>query len=102
MVGISFLTSFILSLTVFPVTKSVKSGILSSIFFNLVLYTSLLTTSFFMTSLSLLKATVAGTSLSKSNWSKSDFKFANSTYLANCDISAYVQVFKFYFCSIIR
>ena len=97
MVGISFLTSFILSLTVFLVTKSVKSGILSSIFFNLVLYTSL-----FMTSLSLLKATVAGTSLSKSNWSKSDFKFANSTYLANCDISAYVQVFKFYFCSIIR
>ena len=47
--GISFLTSFILPLRV-------VLGILSSIFFILALYTSFLKRSFFTTSLSLLKS----------------------------------------------
>ena len=56
MLGISPLTSFILALREALVAKLVISGILSSIFFILALYTSFLTTSFFTTSLSLLKS----------------------------------------------
>ena len=55
--GISPLTSFILALRVALVATLVMSGILSSIFFILALYTSFLTTSFFTTSLNLLKST---------------------------------------------
>ena len=64
-----FLTLFILALRVVLVAKLVISGILSSIFFILALYTSFLTTSFFTTSLSLLKSTGTGTNLSTSNLS---------------------------------
>ena len=46
--GILFLTSFILALRVVLVAKLVISGILSSIFLILALYTSLLTTSFLL------------------------------------------------------
>ena len=42
----------------------VISGILSSIYFILALYTSFVTTSFFTTPLSLLKSTGTGTNLS--------------------------------------
>ena len=61
--GIWLLNSFILVVRVVLVAKLVISGILSSIFFNLALYTPFLTTSFFTTSLSLLKSTASGTSL---------------------------------------
>ena len=54
------LTSFILALRVVLVAKLVISGILSSIFFILALYTSFLTTSSFTTSLNLLKSTGTG------------------------------------------
>ena len=67
--GISFLTSFILALSVVLVAKLVISGILSSVFFILALYTSFLTTSLFTTPLSLLKSTGTGTILSTSNLS---------------------------------
>ena len=46
MLGISFLTSFILALTVVLLAKFVIPGILSSIFLILSLYTSFLTTFF--------------------------------------------------------
>ena len=55
--GISFLTAFILALRVVLVPKLVISGILSSIFLILVLCTSFLTTLLFTTLLSLLKST---------------------------------------------
>ena len=64
---ISPLTSFISELRVVLVAKLVISGILSSIFFILALYTSFLTTSFFTTSLSLLKSKGTNTDLSTSN-----------------------------------
>ena len=62
------LTSFILALRDALVAK-LTSGILSSIFFILALYTSFLTTSFFTTSLSLIKSTGTGTNLSTCNLS---------------------------------
>ena len=71
---IYFLTSFILILRVVLVAKSVISGILSSVFLILELYTSFLTTSFLTKSLSLLESTEACTSLSTSNLSALFFK----------------------------
>ena len=61
--GIWFSNSFILVVRVVLVAKLVISGILTSIFFNLALYTPFLTTSFFTTSLSLLKSRARGTNL---------------------------------------
>ena len=61
--GIWFSNSFILVVRVVLVAKLVISGILTSIFFNLALYTPFLTTSFFTTSLSLLKSRASGTNL---------------------------------------
>ena len=68
-VDISFLTSFILESRVVLVAKLVISGILSSIFLILALYTSFSTTSFFTTSLSLFKSTGTGTNFSTYNLS---------------------------------
>ena len=73
----SNLTSFILALRDALVAKLVTSGILSSIFFILALYTSFLTTSFFTTSLSLIKSTGTGTYLSTFNLSTLLFKLLN-------------------------
>ena len=61
--GISTLTTFILALREASVANLVTSVILSSKFFDLILY------SFFTTSLSLLKAAGTGTNLSTSNLS---------------------------------
>ena len=61
MLHISPLPSFILTLRVVLVAKLIISGILSSIFFILALYTFFLTTSFFTTSLNLLKSTRTST-----------------------------------------
>ena len=72
--GISFLTSFILALRVVFLAKFVISGILSSISLILEFYTSFLTTSFFTTSLRLLKSTGTGTNLLTSNFSTLFFK----------------------------
>ena len=60
---------FILVLRVVLVAKLVMSGILSSIFLILALYTYFLTTSFFSALLNLLKSTGTGTNLSTSNLS---------------------------------
>ena len=85
--GILFLTSFTLALGKVVVTKLVVSGILSSIFFFLALYTSFLTI-FFTISSSLLKSTGTGFNLSASNpdnlsisnlWT-SDFKSTKSFF----------------------
>ena len=81
MLGISPLTSFILALREALVAKLVISGILSSIFFILVLYTSFLTTSVFTTSLSLLKLTGTGANLSTSNLSPLLFKLLKLVYI---------------------
>ena len=81
MLGISLLTSFILALREALVAKLVISGILSSIFFILVLYTSFLTTSVFTTSLSLLKLTGTGANLSTSNLSTLLFKLLKLVYI---------------------
>ena len=81
MLGISPLTSFILALREALVAKLVISGILSSIFFILVLYTSFLTTSVFTTSLSLLKLTGTGANLSTSNLSTLLFKLLKLVYI---------------------
>ena len=62
--GILFLTSFILALRVVLVTKLVASVVLSSIFLILALYTSFSMTSFFTTSLTLFKSKDTGTNLS--------------------------------------
>ena len=67
--GILFLTSFILALRVVLVANIVIFGISSSILFILALYTSFLTTSCLTTSLSLLKSAGTGTNLSTSNLS---------------------------------
>ena len=67
--GISPLTSFILALSVVLVANLVMSGILSSIFLILALYTFFLTTLFFTISLSLLKSKGTGTNLSTSSLS---------------------------------
>ena len=74
---ISPLTSFMLSLRVVLVRTFVISGILFSIFWILAFYTSFLMTSFFTASLSLLKSAAAGTNLSTSNWSTLHFKLLN-------------------------
>ena len=107
--GILFITSFILALKVALVAKI--SGILSSICFILV-YTSFFTTSFFTTSLSLLKSTNLSTSnlftlffkllklvgrffnLSISNLSTLDFKLAKSVKSVKPDVSAPVAFLK--------
>ena len=81
MLGISPLTSFILALREALVAKLVISGILSSIFFILVLYTSFLATSVFTTSLSLLKLTGTGANLSTSNLSTLLFKLLKLVYI---------------------
>ena len=76
--GISFLTSFILGSFISSVSsKLVISGILSSVFLILALYTSFLTTSFF-TILSLLNSTRRGTNLPTSNLSTLRFKLFKS------------------------
>ena len=72
--GISPLTWFILALRVVLVAKLVISGILSSIFLILALYTSFLTTTFSTASPSLLKSTRTGTNLSTSYLSTLLFK----------------------------
>ena len=115
MLGISPLTSIVLALSLVLVAKLVISGILSSIFFILALYTSFLTASFFTTSLSLLKPVETGIystsnfstllfkllklvetvfSFSISNLSTLDFKLAKSSFLANFDVWTSVTVFK--------
>ena len=108
--GISFLTSFILTLRVVLVAKLVISGILPSIFFILALHTSHLTALFFTKSLSLLKSTRTGITLSTSNSSILLFKLLKlvGTFLnlsisnlcildfqfANFDLSTPVAFFK--------
>ena len=63
-----------MALRVLLVAKLVISGILSSIFFILALYTSFLTMSFFIALLSLLKSTGTGTNLPILNLSTWPFK----------------------------
>ena len=109
--GISFLMSFVLALRVVLVAQLLISGILFSIFLILAFYTSFLTTSFYTTSLGLLKSKETGTNLSTlvfrllilpgtffnlsiSNLSILDFKLAQSTFLANFDVSTPVSFFK--------
>ena len=72
--GILALTSFTFVLRIVLVAKLVISGILSSMFLILALYSVLLTTSFFTASLSLLKSTGKGANLSLSNISTLLFK----------------------------
>ena len=72
--GISFLTSFMFVLRILLVAELLISGILSSIFFFLALYSVLLTTSFLTALLNLLKSVGTGTNLSISNLSTLDFK----------------------------
>ena len=91
--GISFVTSFILALTVVLVAKLVISGILTSIFLILASYKSVLTTWGFTTSLNLLKLTEAGTNLSISNLSTLDFNLVKSVFLAKSELSASVAFF---------
>ena len=74
MLGISFLTWFILAVRVLWDAKLVISGILSSIVVTLALYTSFLTTSFYTTSLSLRKSTGTVTNILASNLSSLLFK----------------------------
>ena len=74
MLGISFLTSFVLILIAALVAKLVIPSILASIFLVLPVYTSFSTTSFFTKSLSLLKSTGVGTNLSSSKLSTLLFK----------------------------
>ena len=71
--GVSLLTSFLLALRIVLLAKLVISGILSSIFLILALYTSFLTTSIFLHRLFYLKN---GTTynLSTYNFSTSIFK----------------------------
>ena len=66
---IPVLTSFIFVLRIVLVAKLLISGILSSIFFILALYSVFLTTSFLTTLLSLLKSTGTGANLLISNLS---------------------------------
>ena len=84
--GISPLTSFILALGVVLVANWVISGILSSIYLILALYTSFLTTPFLTTSLSLLKVAprVEKTEVFRKGWN-----FANRTYFASCIMRKY-------------
>ena len=73
--GMSFLTLFILALRIVLVAKLVISAILHSISLFLALYTSFLTASFFTTSLYLLKSTGTDTNLSAPNLSTLLSKF---------------------------
>ena len=111
-VGISFLTSFILTLRIVLVAKLVISAILSSL--SLASYTSFLTTPFFTTSLSLFKSTGTNLSISNlstlllklfkpvgtfpnlpiSNLSTLHFKLAKSTFLAHFYVSTSIAFFK--------
>ena len=61
MLGISFLTSFIFVLRTVLVARLLISGILSSIFFILALYSVFLTTSLLTILLNLPKSTGTGT-----------------------------------------
>ena len=61
MLGISFLTSFIFVLRTVLVSRLLISGILSSIFFILALYSVFLTTSLLTILLNLPKSTGTGT-----------------------------------------
>ena len=72
--SISVLTSFTFVLRIVFVAKFVISGILSSIFLILALYSVFLTTSFLTTLLSLLKSTGTGSNLPVSNLSTLLFK----------------------------
>ena len=72
--GILFLTSFIFVLRIVLVAKSLISGILSSIFFILALYSVFLTTWFLITLRSLLRSTGTDINLSISNLSTLVFK----------------------------
>ena len=72
--GISVLASFVFVLGTALVTKSLISGMLSSIFFILASYSVFLTTSFLTALLNLLKSTGIGTNLSISNLSILFFK----------------------------
>ena len=69
-----FFNSIYFSIKIIVVGKLLISGILSSIFLILALYTSFLTTLFFIKSLSSLKSTGTGTNLSTSNYSNLLFK----------------------------
>ena len=73
-IGISFLTSFILALRVVSVAKLVISHFLFLIFLILALYTSFLTTSFFTIWHSLFKSIGTGTYLLTSNFANLLFK----------------------------
>ena len=85
--GISFLTSFILALRVVLVAKLVISGILSSIFLFLAFYTSFFKDIKFKTSLSLLKSIGTGTNL----WTSS-----LSILLSNClNYLAHFSIFQY-------
>ena len=75
--GISFFTSFIFVLRLVLVTKLLISGILSSIFFTLALYSVFLTTSFLSRLLNLPKSTGTGTYLSISSLTTLVFNFLN-------------------------
>ena len=72
--GISVLISFIFVSRIVLVATLVISGILSSIFFILTLYSVFLTTSFLTTLLNLIKSTGTGTNLPISNLSTLPFK----------------------------
>ena len=75
--GISFFTSIIFVLRLVLVTKLLISGILSSIFFILALYSVFLTTSFLSRLLNLPKSTGTGTYLSISSLTTLVFNFLN-------------------------
>ena len=72
--GISFLASFIFVLRIVLLARLLISGILSSIFFILALYSVFLTTSFLTTLLNLLKSIGTGANLLISNLSTLVFK----------------------------
>ena len=74
MLVVLFLISYILALRVVLIAELVISGILSSGFLIFPLYTGFLTTSFFTTLHSLLKSAPTGINLSKSNLSALLFK----------------------------
>ena len=114
--GILFLTSFILQLREVLVAKLVRLSILSSRTLILALFTSFLTTSFLLHHLvylnqqekvliyqhliyllyssTCLNYLVYFFNLSISNLSSSDFKLVKSTFLANLDASTSVAFFK--------
>ena len=92
--GIWALTSIILVLRIALVANLVISGILSSIFLILALYSVFLTTPFCTTLHSLLKSTRTGASLSISNLSTWLFKLLKlAGKLSNLSISNYLLQF---------